>query len=72
MALLETLTVGVGGAISKALIKRWAADSEIASDVGGQLAELLAKAGLDYRESARTVRRRRALADCPRISESRH
>lgn len=56
MTLFETLALKIGGSVSGAVVRRWVADSALASDAGTSLAELLTKAGLDYRERERARR----------------
>ena len=56
MAIVETLTVGLGSALAKALVKLWVGDNELLLDATSDLSELLAKAGLDFRARNRISR----------------
>ena len=49
MALLETLTIGVGAAVAKTVLKRWLEDSDFAEAVGVEIVDILIKAGADKR-----------------------
>jgi hypothetical protein len=56
MAILETLTIKLGGAVSKALVKSWIGDGDLLADTSSDVAELLAASGLDFREKRRVSR----------------
>jgi hypothetical protein len=43
MALIETLTIGVGVAVAKSALKLWLKDSEIAASVGTATIDIVAK-----------------------------
>ncbi|HEX3172897.1 MAG TPA: NACHT domain-containing protein [Solirubrobacterales bacterium] len=56
MALFETLTIGVGGAVARTLLKLWLRDGEIAQTVGLSLTEL-AERGADSFFERRSITR---------------
>ena len=41
MALIETLTIGVGAAVAKTALKRWLEDSDVALSVGTEIVDIL-------------------------------
>lgn len=56
MGLYEILLIKLGGALSRAAVKRWIGDSELLGDVSGEVSGLLLNAGSDAREAHRAKR----------------
>jgi energy-coupling factor transporter ATP-binding protein EcfA2 len=54
--MLEILTLKLGGAVAKALIKSWVDDSDLLADTSADIAELLTASGLNFRERRRVSR----------------
>ena len=63
MALLETLTVGVGAAVAKTALKRWLEDAEFAKDASASVVDILAKKVPD------TIAQRRTARSLERVAE---
>jgi hypothetical protein len=56
LALLEILTLSLGSAIGRALLKSWIGDHEVLGAVSDDVAQLLKKAGLGFAERRRLER----------------
>lgn len=54
--LFEVLLLRLGGSLSRAAVKRWIGDSDLAGEVASDVTDLLIKAGVDAREAHRARR----------------